>query len=127
MSHLTHIKTRFQNLVYLEKALNRLNMNYQPSVMMAANGSEIHLRIPQKNGYNIEFAWNGEEYEIMVDMSFWEQSYPLESFLDKLAQHYAGEVILGESQKMGFQPVNYQKNQDGSKTLILERWNSERM
>jgi hypothetical protein len=51
----------------------------------------------------------------------------LESFLDKLAQHYAGEVILGESQKMGFQPVNYQKNQDGSKTLILERWNSERM
>jgi hypothetical protein len=26
MSHFTHIKTRFQNLFYLEKALNRLNI-----------------------------------------------------------------------------------------------------
>jgi hypothetical protein len=29
MSHFTHIKTRFQNLVYLEKALNLLNIHYQ--------------------------------------------------------------------------------------------------
>ena len=26
MSHFTHMKTRFQNLFYLEKALNRLNI-----------------------------------------------------------------------------------------------------
>ena len=26
MSHFTHMKTRFQNLFYLEKALNRLNL-----------------------------------------------------------------------------------------------------
>ena len=26
MSHFTYIKTRFQNLFYLEKALNRLNI-----------------------------------------------------------------------------------------------------
>lgn len=26
MSHFTHIKTRFQNLFYLEKALNKLNI-----------------------------------------------------------------------------------------------------
>ena len=28
MSHFTHIQTRFQNLFYLEKALNRLNISY---------------------------------------------------------------------------------------------------
>ena len=28
MSHFTHIKTRFQNLFYLEKALNRLNISH---------------------------------------------------------------------------------------------------
>jgi hypothetical protein len=33
-------------------------------------------------------------------MSFWEQPYPIESFIDKVAQQYAGEVIIGESQKM---------------------------
>jgi hypothetical protein len=29
MSHFTHMKTRFQNLFYLEKALNRLNITHQ--------------------------------------------------------------------------------------------------
>jgi hypothetical protein len=29
MSHFTHMKTRFQNLFYLEKALNRLNITHK--------------------------------------------------------------------------------------------------
>ena len=29
MSHFTNMKTRFQNLFYLEKALNRLDINYK--------------------------------------------------------------------------------------------------
>ena len=29
MSHFTNMKTRFQNLFYLEKALNRLNIQYE--------------------------------------------------------------------------------------------------
>ena len=29
MSHFTHIITRFQNLFYLEKALNKLNISYE--------------------------------------------------------------------------------------------------
>ena len=40
---------------------------------------------------------------------------------------YAGEVIIGESQKIGFQPIKYQQNGDGSNTLILERWNNEKV
>ena len=60
-------------------------------------------------------------------MSFWEQSYPIESFLDKIAQQYAGELIIGESRKTGFQPVKYQQNNDGSNTLILERWNTTKV
>ena len=127
MSHFTHIKTRFQNLSYLEKALNRLNIvNQQEKRNITDSESyNMSLVIPQSNGYDIEFAWNGGEYEMVVDMSFWEQSYPIESFIDKVAQQYAGEVIIGESQKIGFQPIKYQKNIDGSNTLVLERWNNE--
>ena len=58
-------------------------------------------------------------------MSFWEQSCPVESFIDKVSQQYAGEVIVGESQKLGFQPIKYQQNQDGSNTVVLERWNEK--
>ena len=130
MSHFTHMKTRFQNLFYLEKALNRLNIVHKeqkpPITNSTSKSYNINLLIPQSNGYDIEFSWNGREYELVVDMSFWEQSYPIESFIDKIAQQYAGEVIIGESQKIGFQPIKYQQNTDGSNTLILERWNTEK-
>jgi hypothetical protein len=124
MSHFTTMKTSFQNLAYLEKALTKLEVTHikQSSVNTPTSANLI---INQSNGYNIEFVWNGQEYELIVDMSFWEQSCPVESFIDKVAQQYAGEVIVGESQKLGFQPIKYQQNQDGSNTVVLERWNEK--
>lgn len=129
MSHFTHMKTRFQNLFYLGKALERLNIVYheQEKNLTDSQSSNINLVIPQSNGYDLNFAWNGKEYELIVDISFWEQPYPIESFIDKIAQQYAGEVIIGESQKIGFQPIKYQQNNDGSNTLVLERWNNEKV
>ena len=125
MSHFTYLKTCFQNLFYLEKALNRLNIQSKQEPT-TSNFSNINLIIPQSNNYDIKFCWNGKEYELIVDMSFWEQPYPIETFIDKIAQQYAGEVIIGESQKIGFQPVQYHQNSDGSNTLILERWNNDK-
>lgn len=128
MSHFTNMKTRFQNLFYLEKALNRLEIKYkrqQPIVDASTTeqSTNTNLVIPQPNGYDITFAWNGQEYELVVDISYWKQPYPIESFIDKIGQQYAGEAIIGESQKIGFQPIKYQQNEDGSNTLVLERWN----
>lgn len=126
MSHFTTMKTRFQNLFYLEKALNRLNIkhNKQEEIKLQSNSSynESNLTIPQVNGYNIEFCWNGKEYELVVDMSYWIQDCPIETFIDKISQQYASEVIMNESKKLGFQAVKYQQNRDGSNTVILERW-----
>ena len=124
MSHFTNMKTSFQNLTYLEKALNKLEITHQKQKTIQGF-EKSNLIINQSNGYDIEFAWNGQEYELVVDMSFWEQPYPVESFIDKVAQQYAGEVIIGESQKLGFQPVKYQQNSDGSNTVVLERWNEK--
>jgi len=117
MSHFTHIKTRFHNLVYLEKALTRLNIDYQK-----LEGSNKNLLIQQSNNFNIEFAWNKNEYELVVDMSFWDQPCTIESFIDKIASKYAKEVIVGESQKTGFESIKDIQNIDGSTTLVLERW-----
>ena len=118
MSHFTHIKTRFQNLFYLEKALKRLNIKYQTK-----EESNQNLVIKQSNNSNIEFAWNKDEYELVIDISFWEQAFTIESFVDKISKQYVREVIIGESQKTGFQPVKNNQNIDGSTTLVLERWN----
>nr|YP_009496325.1 hypothetical protein ycf35 [Guinardia striata]AWT38897.1 hypothetical protein ycf35 [Guinardia striata] len=127
MSHFTNMKTRFQNLFYLEKALNRLDINYEREVQVIegteSEENKMNLVIGQPNGYDIKFCWNGQEYELVVDVSYWKQPYPIESFIDKIGQQYAGEAIIGESQRIGFQPVKYQQNEDGSNTLVLERWN----
>jgi len=127
MSHFTHIKTRFQTLFYLERALNKLNITYAQVKCENPNFDSSHknLIIPQSNGYDITFAWNGEEYEFIIDISFWKQPYPIESFINQISQQYAGEAIIGESQKLGFEPVKYQENADGSNTLVLERWNND--
>lgn len=126
MSHFTHIKTRFQNLLYLKKALNGLNISHQEQNLTNSEieSTTVNLVIPQSNGYDIQFVWNGQEYDLIVDISYWKQPYPIESFIDKIAQQYAGELIIGESQKLGFQPIKYQQTLDGSNTLVLERWNS---
>ena len=121
MSHFTHIKTRFQNFFYLEKVLNRLDISHKVQVSSKTILTP-NIVIPQSNSYNIQFTWTGSEYELVVDLSFWQQPYTTQSFIDKVAQYYAEEVIIGESQKIGFRPIKYKVNVDGSNTLILERW-----
>ena len=127
MSHFTNLKTSFKNLLHLENALNKLEIPYKrEKKVIEANNSKLYnvnLVIPQSNNYDITFNWNGEEYELVLDASFWIQPYPVESFINKLSQHYANDVIITESQKIGFQPIKSKQHVDGSNTITLQRWN----
>ena len=127
MSHFTNLKTSFKNLLHLENALNKLEIPYKrEKKVIESNNSKlynINLIIPQSNNYDITFNWNGEEYELVLDASFWIQPYPVESFINKLSQHYANDVIITESQKIGFQPIKSKQHVDGSNTITLQRWN----
>jgi hypothetical protein len=127
MSHFTNLKTSFKNLVHLENALNKLEISYKrEKKLIEGNNSKLYnvnLVIPQSNKYDITFSWNGEEYELVLDASFWIQPYPVESFINKLSQYYANDVILTESQKIGFQPIKSKQHVDGSNTITLQRWN----
>ena len=127
MSHFTNLKTSFKNLLHLENALNKLEIPYKrENKVIEGNNSKrynVNLVIPQSNNYDITFNWNGEEYELILDASFWIQPYPVESFINKLSQHYANNVIITESQKIGFQPIKSKQHVDGSNTITLQRWN----
>jgi phosphotransferase system IIB component len=131
MSHFTNLKTSFKNLVHLENALNKLKISYKKEKkVVEGNNSKLYnvnLVIPQSNNYDISFNWNGEEYELVLDASFWIQPYPVESFINKLSQHYANDVIIVESQKIGFQPIKTKQHVDGSNTITLQRWNSKNL
>ena len=127
MSHFTNLKTSFKNLLHLENALNKLEIPYKrEKKVIEGNNSKLYnvnLVIPQSNNYDITFNWSGEEYELILDASFWIQPYPVESFINKLSQHYANDVIITESQRIGFQPIKSKQHVDGSNTITLQRWN----
>jgi len=124
MSHFSHISTKIQNINYLKKALINLDIKF---TNFDNNKEEItfdnkNIIIPQKNGYDLEFNWNGKEYELITDLSFWQQKWSVNTFVDKVTENYANETILNESFKQGFQKTESINNIDGSTTLILERW-----
>uniref|UniRef100_A0AB74TGS8 Uncharacterized protein ycf35 n=1 Tax=Discostella guiyangensis TaxID=3145224 RepID=A0AB74TGS8_9STRA len=127
MSHFTNLKTSFKNLVHLENALNKLDISYKREKKLVEGNSSklynVNLVIHQSNNHDITFNWNGEEYELVLDASFWIQPYPVESFINKLSQQYANDVIIIESQKIGFQPIKSKQHVDGSNTITLQRWN----
>ena len=130
MSHFTNLKTSFKNLLHLENALKNLGIEYKKSKKIINNDQNISKRyndnviISQSNNYDITFDWNREEYELVLDASFWIQPYPVESFINKLSQQYANDVIITESQKIGFQPIKSKQHTDGSNTITLQRWNA---
>lgn len=126
MSHFTHLKTRFQNFSYLEKAIKKI-VALEIKLSKQSRTNNPNIVISQTNGYDISFIWNGNEYELVTDLSFWAQSIPATTFVNKVAQQYAYELIIGEGKKTGFQP--FEKEQlnisEGSKVLVLERWSTK--
>ena len=133
MSHFTNLKTSFKNLFHLESALNKLKIDYRrekkliEAIDMKLFPSKLNystnLVISTSNSSDITFSWNGEEYELVFDASFWSQPYSVEKFINKISQQYAHSVIINESQKIGFQPIKVKQNLDGSNTITLQRWN----
>lgn len=128
MSHFSNIKTQFQNLFYLEKALNRLNIAYKKKLVYKNLDANVTIHLSTRDGVQLstkndaKFSWNGEAYTLLADKMFWKPTYSTESFVDEISQQYAGEAIIRESQIMGLQPVDYLENSDRSNTLVVEQY-----
>ncbi|MDE5088513.1 MAG: DUF1257 domain-containing protein, partial [Trichodesmium sp. St16_bin2-tuft] len=77
-----------------------------------------------KNGYDLGFSWNGNEYELVADLQFWQQAWSVDRFIKMVTQRYAFQTVINETTKQGFQVTEQQKNQDGSIRLVVQRWSS---
>lgn len=127
MSHLTYVKTMFQDLFYLKKTFDKQNIFCHLKQITDSNLKKVQtdLIIPQSNKTDIVFKLNGNKYDLISDQDLWLYSYSADEFSQKFSKLYAEEVVIGEGQKIGFQPVKHKKNFDGSSTIILERYNSK--
>lgn len=126
MSHFTKIKTKLYNLKTLQKSLSDLNIDWTVSdnkVRGYKNTSqEAELVIKQKNRYDIGFKWNGTEYELVTDLMFWEQSYSVDKFLNRVNQRYAYNSIIHVSEKEGFEFTQVETSENGTIHLLLRRY-----
>lgn len=128
MSHFSQIKTQIRNLESLQTALTDLGIDWKPGPqeVRGYRGQTYNAEVvvEQDNGYDIGFSWNGQEYEMVCDLQFWQQNLSVDGFLKKITQHYAYQTVVKETAKQGFEIAEQQKNKDGSIRLVLQRWSA---
>ncbi len=128
MSHFSNIKTQIRNLDSLEAALTDLEVTWKagPQQVRGYRGQTrtAEVVIEQDNGYDIGFSSNGQEYELVADLQFWQQAWSVDRFLNKVTQRYAYHTVVRETSHQGFQIAEQQQNQDGSIRLVVQRWSS---
>lgn len=128
MSHFSQIKTQIRNLKSLQSALTDLGIDWKsgPTEVRGYRGqtSTAEVVVEQNNGYDLGFTWNGNQYELVADLQFWQQAWSVDRFLNMVTQRYAFHTVVNETAKQGFQVTEQQKNQDGSVRLVVQRWSA---
>ncbi len=126
MSHFSQIKTQIRNLDSLKAALTHADISWKSGpVQVKGYRGQTHvadLAIEQDNGYDVGFSWNGQEYELVADLQYWQQPLSVEGFINRVTQGYAYQTVVSQSTQQGFQVAEQQTNSDGSIRLVLQRW-----
>ena len=126
MSHFSKIKTSLKDLNLLQKSLDDLGIAWDTNIHTIKGYKDqnhfANLVIKQTNKYDIGFTWNGMEYQLIADLQFWQQSWSVELFLDKVTQRYAYNSIVKATQDQGFQTIEETAQENGSIRLTLQRW-----
>lgn len=119
-------QTSLKNLEILKKSLRDLGITYNDKTKTInrckTQNESINLVIQQNNNYDVGFIWSGIEYQLITDLQFWQQPWPVDVFLDKLTQKYAYNSILRTIENKGFQPIKETNQKNGCIQLTVQRW-----
>ena len=129
-SHFSSIETQLFNKSTLLKALNDMGIKSKT----ANDGEQIQARgykgetimadivVEQQNNYDVAFRNNGESYELVTDLQFWQQAMPVDAFMEKVNQRYAINNLVDTSGEEGFNVDNVVTAADGTVTLEMSRY-----
>lgn len=130
MSHFSTIKTKLKSSVHLIEALEDLGHDVQEQKQMMVVADKEHAKghpnveVHITAGTDIGFRWSEttSTYELVTDLQTWDQSVPVERFLQKLSQQYALKSIQSSVKEEGFEIAEQKQTDDGSIELVCTRW-----
>ena len=123
MSHFTTIKVKIKNSEILHQVLQELG--YQVECNTTVRGyqgkkTQAEYVIRQKNGYDIGFRRNGENYEIVAD--FWGARMNQQEFVNSITQKYAHKTLMATVQEQGFNVEEEEVLGDGTVRVVVGKW-----
>ena len=130
MSHFSRIKTSIREIDLLKKSLTNLNLIWEEKEQLIegyqGETHKVNLVLPQENNIDIGFERTQDNnYQLVADLAFWDQSTSVDAFLDSLHKEYALTTVLEETKKQGFEKISQMQNQqNGEVVIIVEKWNS---
>jgi Protein of unknown function (DUF1257) len=126
MSHFSKIKTQIRKVEFLAAALDDVGVSWKsgPQSLRGYQGETrtADVVIAQENGYDVGFSHNGQEYELVADLEFWQQNWSVDRFLNKITQRYAYHAVKESAAQQGFQVAEEHSAVDGSVRLVVQRW-----
>ena len=126
-SHFSTVNTMIKEKELLIKSLNDNNVKVldTPQVIKGYDGAEVQsdITIEQNNGKNIGFVFNGETFELIADLQFWDQNVPVELFLEKITQRYSLHSVLKSAKEGGYNTDFLKVNKDtGTIEIEISRY-----
>lgn len=123
MSHFTKVKTKIVELLYLQRALEEMNLGYEVGKVKIrgymGRKMTVDLRVRTPEGYDIGFVKSGDTYEVVAD---WEmvKTFSQEAFVRDVTRAYAYQAVKDQLQVQDFQVVEEQR-QGQTVSLTMRR------
>ena len=127
MSHFSLIKTQFQDLHLVKKALKDLNYRYSDGENLKIFGFDhqqtgVDLAIHLEQGYDIGLKKNQKTNQFDIVADWYGVKIKKEAFMQSLMQRYAYHKVLAEAEKQGFTISETHQETDGSIRMVLRQW-----
>ena len=119
MSHLSSMRTCLSNLTLLEHSLSVLEIQWYRE-------NYSHIVIPQENGHDFGFFWNGKEFEFIGDEKLWIQAWSIGTFIEKIQYQYIYKSLDIDLKVRGLYDVKVDPKEITREIdkIVIETWNS---
>ena len=123
MSHFTTIKLQIKQGEILHQVLQELGYEVEQNTKVRGyigNTTQAEYVIRQKNGYDLGFRKQGENYELVAD--FWGAKINQQEFVNNISQKYAHKTLMETIQTEGFNIEEEEILEDGTVRVVVGRW-----